>query len=95
MHYVKHGVSLRYSGMNTKTIYLFLKVPRCPCGTILPRIGNFAVNACAEDKSRLQSSTPTDVTYCLSLRYDCCRLRGAKLKSQLIKLDLMASQCFV
>ena len=55
MHYVKHEVSLRYFDMNTKTIYLFLKVPRCPCGTVLPRTGNFAVNACAEDKSRLLS----------------------------------------
>ena len=28
-------------------------------------------------------------------RYDCCRLRGDMLKPQLIKLDFMASQCFV
>ena len=50
MRYVKHGVSLHYFYMrNTKTIYLFLKAP------ILPRTGNFAVNACAEGKYRLQS----------------------------------------
>ena len=55
MHYVKHVVFLHYSCMkNTKTIYLFLKAPRYPCCTILPRTGNFAVNASAEDKSRLQ-----------------------------------------
>ena len=79
---------------NTKPIYLFLKAPGCPCGTILPSTRNFAVNACAEDKSRLQPWTLLDVT-CLSLRYDCCRLRGAKLKPQLMKLDFMASQCLV
>ena len=39
----------------TKTIYLFLKALRCLCGTILSRTGNFVVNACAKDKSRLQS----------------------------------------
>ena len=56
MHLVKRGVSLHYSYMkHTKTIYLFLKALRCPCGTILPRTGNFAINACADDKSRLQS----------------------------------------
>ena len=55
-HYVKRGVSLRYSYMkNTKTIYLFMKALRCPYGTILRRTGNFAVNTCAEDKSRLHS----------------------------------------
>ena len=53
---VKRRVSLRYFYMkNAKTIYLFLKAQRCSCGTIFPRKGNFVVNACAEDKSRLQS----------------------------------------
>ena len=56
MHQVKRGVSPCYFYMkNTKTIYLFLKATRCPCGTIFPRAGNFAVNACAKNMSRLQS----------------------------------------
>ena len=56
MYVVKRGVSLHYFYIkNTKTIYLLLKALRCPCGTILPRTGNFAVNACTEDNLRLQS----------------------------------------
>ena len=92
MHQVKCGVSLHYFYLrNTKTIYLFLKAAHCPNGSIFPSAGKLiAVNACAKDMSRLQSQTLTMPFPFAS----CCRLSGAKLTPQLIKLDLRASQCF-